>query len=55
MSTDERVGSTEARVQGRKEVKLDREIRLGSLVLEQKMSYKYLDRLWKWAKVKREC
>ena len=41
---------------GRKEVKLDREIKLGSLVLEQKMSYKYLglelDRLWKWAKVK---
>ena len=40
----------------RKEVKLDREIKLGSLVLEQKMSYKYLglelDRLWKWAKVK---
>ena len=38
-----RVGSTEARVfSGRKEVKLDREIKLGSLVLEEKMSYKYL-------------
>jgi hypothetical protein len=41
---------------GKKEVKLDREIKLGSLKLEQKMSYKYLglelDRLWKWKKVK---
>jgi hypothetical protein len=37
---------------GRKEVKLDRKVQLGSLVLEQKTSYKYLglelDRLWKW-------
>ena len=41
---------------GKKEVKLDREVKLGSLKLEQKLSYKYLglelDRRWKWGKVK---
>jgi hypothetical protein len=41
---------------GKKEVKLDRKVYLGSLELEQKMSYKYLglelDKMWKWGKVK---